>query len=177
MTDLVKMIAIEAGTVAGPEGIVHVNPESKRENGRYSHPVVSQETAQLLEKRKLAVRETVSRLATAELVSDDGARKPLVPGEAVELGGGTERSVPSGSSLAGDPDAPPVPPAAASGSDAGAATGSSDASTGGDGSTVGDAASGGEIETGLSDGDPDAPPVAAVAAPAAPAGKQGKKSA
>lgn len=173
MTDLVKMIAIEAGTVAGPEGIVHVNPESKRENGRYSHPVVSEETAQLLEKRKLAVRETVSLLATAELVSDDGTRKPLVPGEAVELGSGTEPSAPSGSSLGGAPDAPPVPATAAMGGDAGAATGSSDASTGGDSSTAG----GGEIETGLSDGDPDAPPVPATAAAAAPAGKPGKKSA
>lgn len=56
MTELVRMIALASGTVTGSVGIVHVNPDSRRENGRYSHPEVPEDVAVKLEARKLAKR-------------------------------------------------------------------------------------------------------------------------
>lgn len=165
MTDLVQMIAISAGTVSGPDGIVHVNPASKRENGRYSHPLVSEATAVLLEKRKLAVRESDLQAMTAQLIDTDG--RPVELETVVLQPGQVEASVllPIGDGIATiDQGAVPAPAAAAA-TVSGAAEAGSGPVASGDLVSVATA----DIATGLSDDDADIAPAAAAAAPEAKA--------
>ncbi len=126
----IAMIALAAGTIVSPvDGtIIHVNPDSNREEGRYSHPMVEEAEAALLEKRKLARRADVvpatiiqqpafaSPFAGAPPAAPAAAPAPAPAGDGESDGDDGEEDdggAPAGDGLDDDDaDMPPAAPAA-----------------------------------------------------------------
>lgn len=152
MSDLVAMTAIAKGTIVGVNGIIHVDPKSVRENGRYSRPVVSESDAVQLEKRGLAVRGSAEAWLQDQGDALRGAEGDPVVLESVVIEPG---SVPVAEPVMAPPAPAPAPapaaePAPAAAEPAGAVEAVS-------------------IDSGLGDNDPDAPPAPTPTPAAAPA--------